>query len=97
MMQLFCLFGTIQTVFVDGGYPGTLIDWDKQMFRYTVNVVKRPDRNLFKVLPKRWIVERTFAWPNWSRRSSKNYELRPQLSRNHDLHRLRTPAATTRH
>jgi transposase len=77
MMRLFCLFGTIQTVFVDGGYTGTLIDWAKQMFRYTVEVVKRTDQHLFKVLPKRWIVERTFAWLNWSRRLSKDYELRP--------------------
>jgi transposase len=71
LMRLFCLFGTIQTVFVDGGYTGTLIDWAKQMFAYTVEVVKRTDQHLFKVLPKRWIVERTFAWLNWSRRLSR--------------------------
>jgi transposase len=76
LMRLFCLFDTIQTVFVDGGYTGTLIDWAKQMFGYTVEVVKRTDQHLFKVLPKRWIVERTFAWLNWSRRLSKDYELR---------------------
>ncbi len=76
LMRLFCLFATIQTVFVDGGYTGTLIDWAKQMFGYTVEVVKRTDQHLFKVLPKRWIVERTFAWLNWSRRLSKDYELR---------------------
>ena len=76
LMRLFCLFGTIRTVFVDGGYTGTLIDWAKQMFGYTVEVVKRTDQHLFKVLPKRWIVERTFAWLNWSRRLSKDYELR---------------------
>jgi len=62
LMRLFCLFGTIQTVFVDGGY--------------TVQVIKRTDQHLFKVLPKRWIVERTFAWLNWSRRLSKDYEVR---------------------
>jgi putative transposase len=31
----------------------------------------------FKVLPKRWIVERNFAWMGWSRRLSKDYEIRP--------------------
>jgi len=31
----------------------------------------------FQVLPKRWIVERTFAWLAWSRRLSKDYELHP--------------------
>jgi len=57
-MRLFCLFDTIQTVFADGGYTGTLIDWAKQMFGYTVEVAKRSDQHLFQVLPKRWIVER---------------------------------------
>ncbi len=46
------------------------------MFGYAVNIVKRSDQKGFQVLPKRWIVERTFAWLNWSRRLSKDYELR---------------------
>ena len=45
------------------------------MFGYTVEVVKRRQQHLFQVLPKRWIVERTLAWLNWSRRLSKEYEL----------------------
>jgi transposase len=59
-----------------GAYTGTPIDWAKQIFGYTVEVVKRTGQHLFKVLPKRWIVERTFAWLNWSPRLSKDYELR---------------------
>jgi transposase len=77
LMRLFCRFHSITTVFADGGYTGTLIEWAKQMFGYSVKVVKRTKQHLFQVLPKRWIVERTFAWLNWSRRLSKNYELRP--------------------
>jgi transposase len=77
LMRLFCRFDSITTVFADGGYTGTLIDWARQMFGYTVKVVKRTEQHLFQVLPKRWIVERTFAWLNWSRRLSKDYELRP--------------------
>jgi transposase len=77
LMRLFCRFDTITKVYVDGGYTGSLIDWAKQMFGYTVEVVKRTEQHLFKVLPKRWIVERTFAWLNWSRRLSKDYEIRP--------------------
>jgi transposase len=77
LTRLFCRFDTIAKVFVDGGYTGTLIDWAKQMFVYQVEVVKRSDLHLFKVLPKRWIVERTLAWLNWSRRLAKDYELRP--------------------
>lgn len=74
-MRLFCRFDTITKVFVDGGYTGTLIEWAKQMFGYQVEVVKRSELHQFKILPKRWIVERTLAWLNWSRRLSKDYEL----------------------
>jgi transposase len=76
LMRLFCRFDTITTVFVDGGYTGTLIGWAKDMFGFTVKVVKRNEQKTFQVLPTRWIVERTFAWLNWSTRLSKDYELR---------------------
>ena len=76
LMRLFCRFDSITTVFADGGYTGKLIDWAKDMFDYSVKIVKRNEQHLFRVLPKRWIVERTFAWLNWSRRLSKDYELR---------------------
>ena len=76
LMRLFCTFDTITKVFVDGGYTGKLIGWAKDMFGYELEVVKRNELHAFKVLPKRWIVERTFAWLNWSRRLSKDYELR---------------------
>ncbi len=76
LMRLFCRIDTISTVFADGGYTGTLIEWAKAMFGYTVEIVKRNEQHLFRVLPKRWIVERTFAWLNWSRRLSKDYQLR---------------------
>ena len=45
-----------------------------------IEVVKRPELHTFKVLPKRWIVERTFGWFNWYRRLSKDYEHNPQTS-----------------
>ena len=40
-----------------------------------VDVVKRSDSEQWQVLPKRWIVERTFAWLNNYRRLSKDYEI----------------------
>ncbi len=76
LMRLFCTFDTITKVSVDGGYTGQMIGWAKDMFGYDVEVVKRNGPHKFQVLPKRWIVERTFAWLNWSRRLSKDYELR---------------------
>ena len=76
LMRLFCRIDTITKVFVDGGYTGKLIAWAKDMFGYDMEVVKRNKLHTFQVLPKRWIVERTFAWLNWSRRLSKDYEVR---------------------
>ena len=76
LMRLFCTFDTITKIFVDGGYTGKLIGWAKEMFGYDVEIVKRNELHTFKVLPKRWIVEHTFAWLNWSRKLSKDYELR---------------------
>src|ERR1019366_1766484 len=76
LTRLFCRIDTITKVFVDAGYTGKLIGWAKAMFDYDVEVVKRSEQHKFQVLPKRWIVERTFAWLNWSRRLSKDYEVR---------------------
>jgi putative transposase len=64
-------------LFADGGYTGTLVEWAQGMFAWTLAIVKRNAAHRFLVLPKRWIVERTFAWLNWSRRLSKDYELQP--------------------
>ena len=59
-----------------GGYTGKLIKWAKQTLHYELEVVKRSDlhKHEFKVLPKRWIVERTFGWLGRYRRLSKDYE-----------------------
>jgi len=75
LIRLFAGSGTIQTVFADGGYAGKLIDWTRAMFGWLLRIVKRTDAHRFVVLPKRWIVERTFAWMNHSRRLSKDYEI----------------------
>lgn len=62
--------------FVDGGYTGKLIAWAKEVLGYDLAVVTRSDihKHEFKVLPKRWIVERTFSWLYRYRRLSKDYE-----------------------
>jgi putative transposase len=77
LMRLFGRFDSIIKVFADCGYTGTLIDLAEQMFGDAVEVVKRNELHTFKVLPKRWIVERNFAWMGWSRRLSKDYEFCP--------------------
>jgi putative transposase len=50
------------------------------MFGYCLEVVKRPDVPQFVVLPKRWLVERTFAGLAWHRRRSKDFEHSPKSS-----------------
>lgn len=80
LMRLFATFSTLTTVFADGGYTGKLIDWAKGMFGWTVQVVQRSQAHTFKVLPKRWIVERSFSWLNHFRRLAKDHEILPQSS-----------------
>jgi putative transposase len=61
-------------IFADGGYRGQLINTIKTKFKIELEIVKRNEWHTFKVLPKRWIVERTFSWLDTNRRNSKNYE-----------------------
>ena len=67
------LFPRLKLIWADGGYAGQLIEWAKQLGRWTLEIVKRTEPG-FAVLPKRWIVERTFAWLGKYRRLSKDYE-----------------------
>lgn len=65
----------LKTVWADGGYAGKLVDWTNKHSPWELVVVKRPqDAKGFKLLPKRWIVERTFGWLNRYRLLSKEYE-----------------------
>ncbi len=71
----------MRIVFADGGYAGQLIDWFKEKIRWTLHIVRRSDQAKgFEVLPKRWIVERTFGWLNLYRRHSRDYEEHPENS-----------------
>jgi putative transposase len=75
LQKLVGTFGRLKLIWADGGYAGQLIDWAKTLGRWTLQIVKRSDDvKGFKVLPKRWIVERTFAWLGKYRRLSKDYE-----------------------
>ena len=71
----------LKLIWADGGYAGKLIEWTKELGGWILEIVKRSDDVAgFKVLPKRWIVERTFAWLSRYRRHSKDYELLTQSS-----------------
>jgi transposase len=69
-------FPWLRHVFADGGYAGDKLrkaltsagDW-------TIEIIKRSDQTKgFKVLPRRWVVERTFAWLGRCRRLAKDWE-----------------------
>ena len=72
----------LRVVWVDGIYEkGWLIDWARGECGWELQVVKRTDKEGgFEVLPKRWVVERTFGWLGRYRRLSKDYEVLPETS-----------------
>ncbi len=72
--KLFESWKKIIKIFADGGYRGQLIKTIKTKFKIELEIIKRDELHTFKILPKRWIVERTFAWIDTNRRVSKNYE-----------------------
>jgi putative transposase len=74
MKNLHYKYFSIMKIFADGGYAGQLIDYVKETFNWVLVIVKRNESGKFKVLPKRWIVERTISWLNNYRRNSKDYE-----------------------
>jgi transposase len=66
----------LRHIFADGGYAGPkLQDALNAIGRWTVQIVERSDTaDGFEILPRRWVVERTFAWLNRCRRLSKDWE-----------------------
>jgi len=72
-------FSTVSHVWADGGYAGRLVSWAVKVLTLTVQVVKRND-NLtgFVILPRRWVVERTFGWITKHRRCVRDYETLPE-------------------
>lgn len=73
----------LEKLWADGGYRGKLETWVEQYAGWQLEIVRRNDAaNGFEVLPKRWIVERTFAWLSRYRRLSKDYEWFAQTGEN---------------
>ena len=75
------LFTRLVLIWADGGYAGQLIEWTQTFAQGTLQIVKRCDDLAgFHVLPRRWVVERTFGWLGRYRRLSKDYEPLPASS-----------------
>jgi transposase len=70
------LYPWLRHVFADGDYAGDkLRDALAAMGRWTIEIIKRSDNATgFVVLPRRWVVERTFAWLGRCRRLAKDFE-----------------------
>ena len=81
------MFSRLSHVWADMGYRGDVLQWIEEQLGWTVEVVKRPSKWVrcpideeppplpaFTVLPRRWVIERTFAWIGRHRRMSKDYE-----------------------
>ena len=80
IQQLGTRFRRLQVIFADGGYAGKLVYWAEGWYSRVIEIVKRTALDRFVVLPKRWIVERTFAWLGKYRRLSKDYETLTECS-----------------
>lgn len=71
----------VRFVFADGGFAGRLLDWARQFLATTLHIVRKPaDQRGFAVIPRRWAVERTFAWLTAHRRLARDYERDPAVS-----------------
>jgi len=74
-------FARLTRIFADQAYRGELVEWVKAQFGLVLEIIaKPPEQPGFQVLPKRWIVERSFGWLNRYRRLSKDYEYHTKSS-----------------
>jgi transposase len=77
MASLFGLYPFLLKLYADGGYQGPQFQkgLKKVVAQVNVEIVKRSDRAKgFVVLPRRWVVERTFAWLERCRRLARDWE-----------------------
>jgi len=71
----------MKKVWADGAYAGELITWLHNLLGWRLEIVdKLSGQKGFQVLPRRWVVERTFAWISRNRRLARDYEGQPRNS-----------------
>jgi transposase len=79
-------FPSVRLAWADGGYAGKLVTWARTRLKpeLTLEIVKRPDDlHTFRVLPRRWVVERTLSWITRHRRTVRDYE---RLAAHHETY-----------
>jgi transposase len=76
---------SLSLLWADGGYAGKLVEWAERIAHITVEIVRKPvGIKTFQVLPRRWVVERTFAWIVKCRRLDHDYEAAARDQRGDD-------------
>lgn len=71
----------IRLIWADAAYAGKLVAWAVATLGLRVAIVRRRLAHAFQVLPRRWVVERTFAWISRHRRTVRDYERLPDHHR----------------
>ena len=75
LRRLLGRFPRLAHIWADGAYAGKLVEWALRIGGWRLELVPRPPhQHTFQVLPRRGVVERTFAWLGRQRRLSKDYE-----------------------
>ncbi len=67
----------VRLVWADAAYAGRLVVWAAAALGLRVDIIRRRLAHAFQVLPRRWVVERTFAWISRYRRTVRDYERLP--------------------
>ena len=81
LVRLVGRFPRLERIWADGAYAGKLVLWARNVGGWTLELVRRPaNQNTFEVIPRRWVVERTFARLGPYRRLSKDYAELPQTT-----------------
>jgi putative transposase len=76
-------FTRLKLIWADGAYAGQLVEWVKNACGWLLEIVRRSEGvKGFQLLPRRWVVERTFGWFGRYRRLSKDYEFQTDTSEN---------------
>jgi transposase len=75
LRRLHCRAPALQRIWADGAYAGALLGWARQFGGWIIDIVRKAKgQKGFQVIPRRWVVERTFAWISKCRRLAKEYE-----------------------
>lgn len=79
LIQLLGICTRLQIIWADSGHEGApLATWFRSVATVTLQVIKRTEAHAFKVVPRRWVVERTFGWLLRYRRLLRDHERRPE-------------------